>query len=152
MTPKAIAQKVVTLLGASAHLKLTINGVATQTPVLTGIDGPDFVFDNSLPYIVMTPAANPLIRKLQGDVAENRLTLMLYGYIPVRDRQISVFGETAFPGVFDIEAGIKAALTAYYPSLDGTALHFTMSATGYGVHAEGTGRIVEIELAIDYRE
>jgi hypothetical protein len=151
MTPKLITNKVKALLAASTALKFTINGVATQTPVFTGVDGPDFVFDNGLPFIAINPAGNALIRKRQGDVEELRLSLLLTGYLPVRDREDSIVGTATYPGIYDLEAGIKSGLNAYYPALDGVALHFEMTTFEYSVSGDGLGRMVGVELRVDYR-
>ena len=152
MTPKLITAKVVSILGAAAALKFTINEVAVQTEIFTGVDGPDFVFDDGLPFIAVNPAQNVLTLKRQGDVEERRLTLLLTGYLPVRDRADSINGTASYPGIYDFEAGIKTALAVYYPTLDGTALHFEHTTFEYSVSGDGNGRIVGIELRVDYRQ
>ncbi len=152
MTPQAITEEIRDILSEAESLTFEVDDVDIETAVLVGVEENDHLFDDGKPLIIIVPSQNVLVGEVAGNVATYNLSLLITGHLPVRDRSKSVLGSSdGYPGIYELEAGIKSALSATWPSLNGEAVTFTMTTFGYEVSGEGTGRVVGIEVVATYR-
>ncbi len=152
MTPQAITEEILDILSEAESLTFEVDGEDIETAVMVGIEEADHLFDNGKPFVLINPGQNVLVGEVAGNVATYNLSLLLTGYLPVRDRANSVLGsEDGYPGIFELEAGIKAALSETWPSLNGEAVTFTLTTFEYGVAGHGVGRVVGMEVVATYR-